>query len=354
MVRRKGKVLGTLALSLALACGAVSPLPAVAEETENQTLPHGDYSKDGYELNCTGTGTGETKLYLRHDQYVSVVNEGAVNEEQLVVSIPVGIHFVMGRTGRIVGPSDGKVKFANKMQTSSVHVSGIAVSSTEGVEIVESSEHMPNNSGRLFIRMRPDKMREDGNKLTTTQTGTLDEFGAYSGTEAKSPRHKDEWNLEPGEYLVLDSLAGNANPFGLKGRVNTADDVQIGSVFWTVRLGTRQDADLRDASVTIRFHPNGGAYTGTETLEDMSIRVLNVDALPEIVPDEDQMATDIPSGAGILAMRMTDMGLNVVSLPFEGWYLDETCKEPFEGLESLGDAEEIAGKTFTLYAGYEE
>lgn len=358
MVGRSVRALGSLAVTLAICCGTVLPAPAVAQET---TLPMGDYGQDDYSLVSGPTGTGETKLYLRHDQYVNVTNEDALQASRLAVTIPVGIHFVLDHSCDIHGPADHTVMFVNKMQTSSVHVSGIAVLDTSDADIVTrsafeagSSSMGMTGSSKMWLRMCPDVGTIDTGSFELKHAGGTDEFGAYVGDEAKNPTNKHDWDMAPGDVIALDSLGGRTSTDGVYSKISAAEDVQIGSVRWTVRVGTRSEADMRDASVVLRFNANGGTYLTNATLQDESIQVLDTEALPERVVAETIEEPVLPSGEGVLELRTFNRQTSSVQTKqFEGWYIDSQCLEPYEGLESLGDMDEIAGKTFTLYANYE-
>jgi hypothetical protein len=361
MVGKLGKSIGTLATTLAVACATMSAVPVSVAAQEG--LSTGEYGMDDYGRGFDATSTGETKLYLMKDQYAGVGNEGArANHVQLNVTIPVGIHYTVLENDRIVGPADQKVFFRNETQTSAVHVSGIFVQEANGAHIVTKDKVKDNTADQahdtLALSMRPDPGHyDDKGNIVMGNPGHDDEFGAYVGNTPKSPAHKHDWDIAPGEVLALNKLGGSCFHDVIFDALNPAVETQIGSVRWSVRLGTRAQADANDSCVTLRFHANGGTVVSGQPLQDMAIPVIDADALPEVVAIDDVLNTQMRDATGELTRREV-IGSEVIDRIFIGWAKDAAGLESVETLEDLVDVmgvdsvADLAGKTVTLYADY--
>ena len=354
--KKAGKLATVLATALSVAGSAAYPMPAMAQET---TLPTGEYGMKNYKVGLDATGAGETKLYLMKDQYASVGNEGSVTDTQLHVTIPVGIHYtVMGN--RILGPVDDKVFFRNKTSTSDVHISGIVVQEANGASIVTRDTPVPDfPHDALWLGMRPDSGHYNANSFVKDNTGHNDELGAYVGDDPQSPTYKNDWDIVSGGALALNGLGGGAGTGFVFDQMNPAVETQIGTVRWTVRLGTRAEADARDASVTLRFHANGGAPVSGQPLDDVSVPVLDAEALPEVQVIEGVEGTELPDATDQLFYRVVNEYGNVNVREFEGWMISpdsielvEDLSDIVEQLDGVESVEDLAGKTITLYASY--
>ncbi|MBO7674807.1 MAG: hypothetical protein J6S63_07335, partial [Atopobiaceae bacterium] len=193
-------------------------------------------------------------------------------------------------------------------------------------------------------------------KDTDSPVGTVDDLGFYStdaGASAKEPNNRNDWDIAPDQgALALNSLTGKIGGFK---KIDPCTDYQAGTIHWTVRSGTRAQADKRDATVTIHFNANDGSNKDCKPIGDLSAEVYVVDMLPEVIVNEEQM--EMPIGRGVndvvppLAQAAADG--TVTTKSFVGWAKSPNGDGRVQKISDLGRPEDIAGKTFELYAIYE-
>ena len=348
MKRRSRRFLPAIVCGLGLAASLGCATVARADEPN---VPVGEYTADIYSDLTNNTSTGETNLYIVSGDKETAVSEGSHgNNVQLRVSVPVGIHYVALKNGVILGPSDGKVMFRNLTEMSAVHIAGIAVSEVGPAKIVShaESETMPDGMSLTMCPMLVDD--EEGSYNADQCTHMIDEFANYVGTAAKSPVKKYEWDIPVGGRLSLFDLGGFMGSFD---KLNPLVDTQVGTVHWTIRLGTRAEADERDSKVTIRYHANGGVLKAGAKLNEQRFTVVDPVSLPKVVPQEDVLGSSFVDATDILEKTEIEVGGTLTKHVFCGWSRDAAGKEPVNVLSDIGSAEELAGKSYTLYANYE-
>lgn len=343
--------------------------PALAQKGTSNTPVVGEYANPDYKDQVTGTSKGDTKLYIIGEQDDLTTSEGAVNE-QMKVSIPVAIHYVADSEGNLTGPSDDTVKFVNHTKMGAVHVSAIAVQNASNAHIVPDAsvgtqndymsffmtpyQGQSNDAGSTFTR----GTATEGNDTAFVKEGTQDELGYYTSNGATSasasinPKNKNEWNIaQKNGALALNGLTGKIGGFK---NLDPSTDQQAGTIHWTVRAGTRAQADTKDATVTIHFNSNNGSNKDCVPVGDQKVVVLDTSVLPTKTALASGMSTAITAGSGVEAPKqVTNADGTVTTYTFSGWKLNaDGSGDVVSTVQGLGTAEQIAGKTFELYATF--
>lgn len=297
--------------------------PAFAQAGAADTPVVGESANPEYMRQVEGESTGDTKLYVIGKQDDLTTSEGSVTEN-IKVSIPVAIHYVADSEGNLVGPSDNVVKFVNHTSLGSVHVSKIAVQNSGDAEIVVDSDDLEDDQMSFFITPQVGTSDAQGSSFTPTsgQTGTQDELGNYSNkthAQAINPTNKGDWNIaQKNGALALNGLTGRIGGFD---SVDPSTDYQAGTIHWTVRAGTRAQADVKDATVTIHYNSNNGSNANCVPVGDQSVQVLQTDALPNAVALSSGMDTVLSAGASSVTPppSHTNADGSVTSYVFSGW-----------------------------------
>jgi hypothetical protein len=343
-------------LGLAMALG---PIPTALADTGGTNTPvPGEYANPEFTKQQTAESKGDTKLYITGVQDDLTTSEGSVTEN-IKVTIPVAIHYVADTEGNLRGPSDNTVKFVNNTKLGAVHVSKIAVESAEGTEIKTVSDVL--DADQMRFAMQPvrgfwDEQNKAFKKANVSQAAMIDDLGNYvpdGSTIAKDPKRTKEWDIAANHgALALNHLTGEIGGFNT---INPSTDYQAGTIHWTVRAGTRAQADERDATVTIHFNANAGSNKNCVPIKDQAVAIFDVDEMPKKVVNLTNYDTEIQRGA-------TDVTPPIVYVESDGTSTTKSfaywAESPSGGrrigkISDLGDAEAIAGKTFELYAIYE-
>jgi hypothetical protein len=344
-------------LGLAMALG---PIPtALADAGGTNTPVPGEYANPEFEKQQTAESKGDTKLYITGVQDDLTTSEGSVTEN-IKVTIPVAIHYVADTEGNLRGPSDNTVKFVNNTKLGAVHVSKIAVESAEGAKIVGKNDAL--GADRMVFSVQPvqgtwDEQNKAFNKTDVAEETAIDDLGYYStddGSAAKDPKKTREWDIAGNHgALALNHLTGRIGGFSA---IDSGTDYQAGTIHWTVRAGTRAQADKRDATVTVHFNANNGSNKDCAPLGDLTAVVFQPDSLPEKVVNAREFGKALaPEGGVVIPPKTyTQQDGTVVTKAFKGWSRQPDGSELVAWVSDLGrDAEAIAGKTFELYAIYE-
>ena len=348
---------------------AVAPFgPALAEPGAADTPVVGESANPSYEDQVRGESTGDTKLYVIGSSDDLTTSEGSITEN-VKVSIPVAIHYVADSEGNLVGPSNNVVKFVNHTNLGAVHVSKIAVQNAENSSIVKSGETLGNDQMCFFMRPAQGQSDEAGAAFVagaaTEGTGSdfklvgeKDELGNYANHthgQVMNPVNKDDWNIaQKHGALALNDLAGRIGGFGA---MDAATDTQVGTVHWTVRAGTRAQADAKDAIVTVHFNSNNGSNANCVPVGDQRVQVLRTQDLPNKVALEEGLSTPLDAGAeDVVAPRsLTNPDGTVTSYRFAGWNTAaDGSGKAVSTIGDMGSAEELAGTVRELYAIFEE
>ncbi len=305
---------------------------------------------------------GETKLYVISEQDDLTTSEGAANEN-IRVSIPVAIHYVANANGTLVGPSDNVVKFVNHTKLSAVHVSKIDVEATGNAKIKVDGSNVTLGKDEMSFYMQPvpGTSNEAGTSFTPAKDGNgsaivgdLDQLGNYvdngSGT-SQNLTDKGDWNIT-GDHgaLALNHLTGRVGQFD---KVNAATDYQVGTVHWTVRAGTREQSDARDASVTVHFNASTGSNANGVPIPDQTVQVLDAAQLPTISEDRVGLATAISATAANVTPPKSTKNVDgtTISYVFKEWNTKaDGTGTKVTTISNLGAAADIAGTTQEVYA----
>lgn len=309
---------------------------------------------------------GETKLYVISEQEDLTTSEGAANEN-MRVSIPVAIHYVANANGTLVGPSDNVVKFVNHSKLSAVHVSKINVEGTGNVKIKVDGNNVTLGKDEMTFYMQPvpgtsDESGTDFTPATDSNgsaiVGTLDQLGYYvdngSGT-GQNLSVKGDWNMTGDNgALALNHLTGRVGQFDT---VNAATDCQVGAVHWTVRAGTREQSDARDASVTVHFNANTGSNANGVPIPDQTVQVLDAAQLPTKVADNTGMSSALSATSVNVTVPKSHKNADgtTTTYVFKEW----NTKADGSGtkvvtISNLGSATDIAGTVQEVYAIFTE
>ncbi|MDO4805788.1 MAG: hypothetical protein Q4A07_00930 [Coriobacteriales bacterium] len=352
-------------LGIAMAFGPV--IPAMADTGNADTPVVGESANPEYDNQTAGESTGDTKLYVIGKQDDLTTSEGS-KTENIKVSIPVAIHYVADSQGNLTGPTNNTVKFVNHTVNGAVHVSKIAVQDAGSAHVVEDSNSMTNDQVSFFVQPVQGQSDESGDAFTAgtategndtdfVKTGTKDQLGKYASKThdaAVNPTNKNDWNIaQKHGALALNNLTGRIGGFG---QISPSTDYQVGTVHWTVRAGTRAQADVKDATVSIHFNANDGTNANCVPIADQNVVVLQTSQLPEKVADSSAMNTALSAGAADVTppKSYTDANGNVVSKTFVGWTRSADGSGALvTKISDLGQAEAIAGEVFELYAKYE-
>ncbi len=350
-------------LGVALSLGA-TPF-AFAETGASNTPVEGEAANPGYTAQVQGSSKGDTKLYVIGTQDDLTTSEGSVTEN-VKVSIPVAIHYVADSEGNLHGPSDGVAKFVNHTKLGAVHVSKIAVQNAGDARIGLDSNDLTSDQMSFFVTPTPGTSDKDGAGFTAdvddagnTKTGTQDQLGAYVSETGdvirKDPTHKNEWNIAQNNgALALNGLTGRIGGFD---HMDPSTDYQAGTIHWTVRAGTRAQADAKDATVSIHFNSNNGANADCVPLADQYVQVLKEDASGTFVADEAALQTAIARGADDLEAPKahTNADGSVTSYAFAGWNTKaDGSGKTIKTVGDLGAAASIAGTVQEVYAIFAE
>ena len=366
MLRRKNVTKTAVAAGLGAILSLVPSAPAWAEPGSANTPVEGESANPEYEAQLRGESTGDTKLYVIGSQDDLTTSEGSVTEN-IKVSIPVAIHYVADSQGNLVGPSNNVVKFVNHTNLGAVHVSKIAVQNAGEARIVSSAGQLANDEVSLSIRPVQGQSDESGASFTPgaategatdefNLTGSADELGTYASKthgEAVNPKNKDDWNIaQKHGALALNDLTGKIGGFDA---IDAATDTQIGTIHWTVRAGTRMQADKKDASVTVHFNSNNGSNANCVPIGDQRVEVLDSASLPNRVEKEGALATPLSAGAQDVSAPKshTNPDGTVTSYRFAGWNTAaDGSGTAVSTIGDLGSASELAGTVREVYAIY--
>lgn len=362
----KSTIMAGLGLSLVL-----QPIPWAfadpAQASGSDTPVAGESASPQYLDQLTGESRGDTKLYIIGKQDDLTTGEGAI-DEQIKVSIPVAIHYVADTEGNLMGPSDDTVKFVNHTKLGTVHVSKIAVENEGDAKIVREAEVKDTNDTMSFkVQPMQGQSNEDGssfvrgtaaegNDTDFKKEGSVDELGNYANLEAGAainPVNKGDWNIaQKHGALALNNLTGTIGGFG---KIDPSTDYKAGVIHWTVRAGTRDDADHKDASVTIHYHANNGSNKDCVPVPDQVEEVLEVASLPEKRVRSAGMSASVADGTGVDAPSASvEANGTVITKRFKGWNTKaDGSGQMVSTIANLGNAEDIAGKVFELYAIFE-
>lgn len=346
----------------------VAPLaPALAEPGAADTPVVGESANPSYEDQVRGESAGDTKLYVIGSADDLTTSEGSVTEN-VKVSIPVAIHYVADSEGNLVGPSNNVVKFVNHTNLGAVHVSKIAVQNAENASIVKSTGTLANDQMCFFVRPVQGQSNEAGSTFVagaaTEGTGSdfklvgeKDELGNYASLthdQAQNPVNKGDWNIaQKHGALALNDLSGKVGGFGA---IDAATDTQVGTVHWTVRAGTRAQADFKDASVTVHFNSNNGSNANCVPVGDQRVEVLRTQDLPNKVARDEGLLTPLDAGADdvVAPKSRTNPDGTVTSYRFAGWNTAaDGSGKTVSTIGDMGSAEELAGTVRELYAIFE-
>lgn len=363
-MRKWGKVArAAVAASLGAVLVAGSAVPAFAEVGAADTPVPGESANVGYTSQVRGESNGDTKLYVIGRQDDLTTSEGSVTEN-VRVSIPVAIHYVADERGNLVGPADNVVKFVNHTKLGSVHVSKIAVQNSGDARIVADSDALANDEMSFFVRPVAGVSDDAGASFTPAAAqgepagGTIDQLGTYADKahgEGIDPTHRDEWDIaQKNGALALNGLTGRIGGFG---KLDPSTDYQAGTIHWTVRAGTRAQADEKDASVTIHYNSNDGSNAGCVPVADQKVRVLQTNALPNKVADAEGLATPVHAGAAdvVAPHAVTHADGSETTYRFKGWNTRADGTGTWVATVSdMGSAAELAGTVQELYAVFEE
>lgn len=351
-------------LGLVLGCGSAAPALAAGA---SDTPVVGESANPEYTAQVGASSTGDTKLYIISEQDDITRPEGAV-DENIKVSIPVAIHYVADAQGNLVGPSDDTVKFVNHTKLGAVHVSKIAVQDAGDAKIVMDGDDLANDQMSFFVR--PTQGQSDaegsafvrgtateGNDADYVKVGSVDQLGSYASktsSEAVNPTNRNDWNIaQKHGALALNGLTGRIGGFG---SIDPATDYQAGTIHWTVRAGTRAQADKRDASVTIHYNSNNGSNKNCVPVGDQIVQVLDSTKLPNRVADQGGMTTALDAGASDVTAPKTRTNADGTQTTwrFKGWYKNaDGSGSAVTTIGDLGEASAIAGTVQELYAVYE-
>ncbi len=364
---QKGLARAAISAGLGVAL-AIAPLgSALAEPGSADTPVAGESANPSYEDQVRGESAGDTKLYVIGSANDLTTSEGSVTEN-VKVSIPVAIHYVADSQGNLVGPSNNVVKFVNHTNLGAVHVSKIAVQNAENASIVKSGGTLANDQMCFFVRPVQGQSNETGSTFVPGAAtegasgdfkleGERDELGNYASLahdQAQNPVNKGDWNIaQKHGALALNDLSGKVGGFGA---IDAATDTQVGTVHWTVRAGTRAQADAKDASVTVHFNSNNGSNANCVPVGDQRVEVLRTQDLPKKVAREEGLSTPLNAGADdvVAPKSRTNPDGSVTSYRFVGWNTaaDGSGKTVLT-IGDMGSAEELAGTVQELYAIYE-
>lgn len=357
--RGVGRLAITAGLGLALVTGPYAV--AFAEPGSADTPVEGEYANPSYTRQVSGESNGDTKLYVIGTQDSLTTSDAAV-DENIKVSIPVAIHYVADSEGNLTGPSDNMVKFVNHTKLGSVHVSGIAVENAGDVRIAPDADNLQDDQMSFFVRPVAGTSDEAGSTFVPSELpeGTpvpqRDQLGNYAsnahGAE-QSPANKNDWNIaQKHGALALNDLTGRIGGFN---KIDPSTDYRVGAIHWTVRAGTRSQADKRDASVTIHYNSNNGSNAGCVPVEDQTVEVLQSSQLPEARVNDAGMDTALARGASDVTpptpVLQTDG--SSVSYGFVGWNTKaDGSGTAVSKVSDLGSAQDLAGTVQEVYAIY--
>lgn len=358
--RGVGRLAITAGLGLALAAGPYAV--AYAEPGAANTPVEGEYASPSYRSQVNGESTGDTKLYVIGTQDNLTTSEAAA-DENIKVSIPVAIHYVADSEGNLTGPSDNMVKFVNHTKLGSVHVSGIAVENAGDARIAPDADNLEDDQMSFFVRPVAGMSDEAGSTFVPTELpeGTpatqRDQLGNYAsnahGAE-QSPANKNDWNIaQKHGALALNNLTGRIGGFK---KIDPSTDYRVGAIHWTVRAGTRSQADKRDASVTIHYNSNNGSNVGCVPVEDQTVEVLQSSQLPNVQINDAGMDTALARGASDVTPPnpVLQADGSSVSYGFVGWNTQANGSGTFVSkVSDLGSAQDLAGTVQEVYAIYE-
>ena len=334
--------------------------PVSAALAAPDTPVPGESAADGYTSQVVAESKGDTKLYVISEQDDLTTSEGSANEN-VRVTIPVAIHYVADAAGNLVGPSDNTVKFVNHTKLGAVHVSKIAVQNAGDASIKPDSNSLGADEMSFFVQPVPGTSNADGSTFVAKTdggepvVGTLDQLGTYVGEGqdgAKAPTYKDDWNIAGNDgALALNHLTGRIGGFD---QVSAASDYQAGTVHWTVRAGTRAEAAVRDASVTVHFNSNNGSNAGCVPIGDQTVQI--IDPSTDAVISGSQHGMDEPLSPGASSVTppksITNVDGTTTTYRFVGWSTSPAGGEGtmVEKIGDLGEASQIAGKVVEVYA----
>lgn len=354
----------TAGLGIAMAMGPV--LPALADTGNADTPVVGESANPEYTAQVAGESAGDTKLYIIGKQDDLTTSEGS-RTENVKVSIPVAIHYVADSEGNLAGPTNNTVKFVNHTSMGAVHVSKIAVQDAGDAHVVVDADNLGNDQMSFFVQPVQGQSNEEGSSFTPgtategndtdfVKTGAIDQLGNYASKtheQAVNPQHKGDWNIaQKHGALALNNLTGHIGGFG---KISPSTDYQVGTIHWTVRAGTRAQADTKDATVTIHYNSNDGSNADCVPVADQQVVVLQTSQLPSVVADTAAMNTPLSAGASsvVAPKSHTNPDGSVTTKSFAGWFKDAECNgTPVTTVADLGSAAEIAGKVFELYAKF--
>lgn len=300
--------------------------------------------------------TGNTRLIVTSDEEELATEEGSV-DANVKVSIPVAIQYVADSEGNLVGPSNNQVKFVNHTKSGAVHVSRIAVQNTGQAQIVMDGNNLASDEMSFFVRPVPGVSNDAGTSFTSSLTAaqesaiTKDQLGNYT-TGASTPTDRNAWNIEQNNgALALNELTGRVGGFD---QVDPSTGYQAGTIHWTVRSGTRAQADAKDSSVTIRYHSNNGSFANDVLTTDHVVQVLDVSRLPDMVANSTGASTALRAGTGNLTPPSPSVSTDgtVTSYEFKGWSKTPSGTTYVTTVGQLGTAAEVAGTVQNLYAIY--
>ena len=386
----------TAGLSAMMALG--TSIPALASEqgasnakgvTDTPTV--GESANPSYNDQVTGESRGDTKLYIIGQQDDLTTSEGAA-DEQVKVSIPVAIHYVANSEGVLTGPSDNVVKFVNHTKTGPVHVSKISVDANGSVSDIAPTANVGTTNDKMGFTMQPvqgqsddtgsvfvpatqftnasyvdvskdasgatvaslngttagtnyDVKSTDATYSQYVQEGTVDQLGNYSVTtsglntkkEMLDPTVPGDWNIaQKNGALGLNKLGGVIGGFG---QIDSGTDYQAGAIHWIVRSGTREQADNKDCTLTIRYNANTGeraegATGDTALLQDQKTKILTYTA--STPGHSSALAYDQATARGAqlkadsavtAPKQVTNSDGSVKTYAFRGWSLDPKADE---------------------------
>lgn len=368
-MRNTGRVTrAAVAAGLGVMMAWVPLAPAFAQTGANDVPVVGESANPEYTNQVGGESTGDTKLYVIGKQDDLATSEGSITQN-VKVSIPVAIHYVADSQGNLVGPSDDVVKFVNHTRLGAVHVSKIAVQNSGDASIVMDGENLGNDQMSFFVQPVQGQSDEtgstftrgtatEGNESDYVAIGEIDQLGNYASRDhdnAKDPTHKGDWNVAQGHgALALNGLTGRIGGFG---KLDASTDYQAGTIHWTVRAGTRAQADQRDATLTIHYNSNDGTNAGCVPVADQKVQVLMVDQLPDIVPNEEELAKPLARGASdvVAPKSYTRADGTVVNYAFKEWNTQADGQgTTVAKVGDLGTAQSLAGAVMEVYAIFEE
>lgn len=364
MTRPSNVARTAVAAGLGAVLTLVPAMPAWAEPGSADTPVEGETANPEYEAQVQGESAGDTKLYVIGSQDDLTTSEGSVTEN-VKVSIPVAIHYVADSEGNLTGPSNNVVKFVNHTNVGAVHVSKIAVQNAGGAQIVPGGTALANDEMSFSVRPVQGQSDESGSTFTAgaategtgddfVLTGAKDDLGNYANKthgEAVNPQNKGDWNIaQKHGALALNDLSGKIGGFDA---VDAATDTQVGTVHWTVRAGTRAQADKKDASVTVHFNSNNGSNANCVPVADQRVEVLQAGSLPNQVANEEGLTTPLSAGASdVTAPKShTNPDGTVTTYHFVEWNTAaDGSGTTVSTIGDLGSASELAGTVQEVYA----